>query len=99
MNQEKCDVFLLTKSPFSPISDLCLNLAARSENARLYLVGDGVYHLLVGIEELPGCKVYACQEDLKARAIRSREKVTVPDNFYTALMEDVMEHCERVYTF
>ena len=44
-------------------------------------------------------KVYACQEDLKARAIRSREKVTVPDNFYTALMEDVMKHCERVYTF
>ena len=76
-----------------------LNLAARSENARLYLVGDGVYHLLAGIEELPGCKVYACQEDLNARAIRSREKVTVPDNFYTALMEDVMEHCERVYTF
>ena len=52
MNQEKCDVFLLTKPPFSPRSYLCLNLAARSENARLYLLGDGVYHLLAGIEEL-----------------------------------------------
>jgi tRNA 2-thiouridine synthesizing protein B len=99
MKQEKYDVFLLTKPPFSPRSNLCLNLAVRSENARRYLAGDGVYHLLAGIEELPGCKVYACQEDLEARAIKSREKVTVPDNFYTTLMEDVMEHCELIYTF
>jgi tRNA 2-thiouridine synthesizing protein B len=59
MKQEQSDVFLLTKPPFSPGSDLCLKLAARSENARIYLAGDGVYHLLAGIEELPGCKVYA----------------------------------------
>ena len=76
MKKEQRDVFLLTKSPFSSRSDLCLKLVVRSGNARLYLAGDGVYHLLAGIEELPGCIVFACQEDLEARAIRSKEKVT-----------------------
>jgi tRNA 2-thiouridine synthesizing protein B len=99
MKQEQSDVFLLTKLPFSQRSDLCLKLAARSENARIYLAGDGVYHLLAGIEELPGCKVYACQEDIEARAISSKENVTVPENFYAALIEDMMEHCRRAYTF
>jgi tRNA 2-thiouridine synthesizing protein B len=99
MKQEQSDVFLLTKPPLSPGSDLCLKLAARSENARIYLAGDGVYHLLAGIEELPGCKVYACQEDIEARAISSKEKVKVPENFYAALIEDMMEHCKRAYTF
>jgi tRNA 2-thiouridine synthesizing protein B len=73
VKQEKLDVFLLTKPPFSPRSDLCLKLIARSGNAKIYLAGDGVYHLLAGIEKLPRCKVLACQEDLEARAIRSRE--------------------------
>jgi tRNA 2-thiouridine synthesizing protein B len=96
---EKLDVFLLTKPPFSPRSDLCLKLAACSGNAKIYLAGDGVYHLLAGIEKLPGCKVFACQEDLEARAIRSKEKVTILENFYATLIEDIMEHCERAYTF
>ena len=105
VKQEKLEVFLLTKPPFNQRSDLCLKLAARSGNAKIYLAGDGVYHLLAGIEELPGCKVLACQEDLEARAIRSREdmrdkeKIEVPENFYVAFIEDMMEHCERVYTF
>ena len=92
-------MFLLTKPPFSPRSELCLKLAARSGNARLYLAGDGVYHLLTGIEELPECKVYACKEDLEARAIRAGEKVTVPDDFYADFIEDIMEHCRHEYTF
>ena len=105
LKQEKPDVFLLTKPPFNQRSDLCLKLAARSGNAKIYLAGDGVYHLLAGIEELSGCKVLACQEDLEARAIRSREdvrdkeKFEVPENFYVALIENIMEHCERAYTF
>lgn len=99
MKQEQGDIFMLTKPPFSPRSELCLKLVARSGNARLYLAGDGVYHLLTGIEELPGCKVYACQEDLEARAIKGRGKFTVPENFYAAFIEDVMEHCRRAYTF
>jgi len=99
VKRKEYDIFLLTKPPFSPGSELCLKLAARSGNARLYLAGDGVYHLLSGIEELPGYKVYACQEDLEARAIGNREKVTVPDNFYAAFIEDMMEHCKCAYTF
>ena len=99
MKQEQYDVFLLTKSPFSPRSELCLKMAARSGNARIYLAADGVYHLLTGIEELPECKVYACKEDMEARAIRAGEKVTVPDDFYADFMEDIMEQCRHEYTF
>lgn len=106
VKQEKSDIFLLTKPPFSPRSDLCLKLAARSGNAKIYLVGDGVYHLLAGIEKIPGCKkILACQEDLEARAIKSEEKVrdtekvTVPENFYAVFIEDIMEHCKRAYIF
>jgi tRNA 2-thiouridine synthesizing protein B len=97
--QEEYDVFLLTKPPFSPRSELCLKLVSRSGNSRLYLAGDGVYHLLSGIHELPGCTVYACQEDIEARAINIRGKVIIPDNFYAVFIEDIMEHCKRAYTF
>lgn len=96
---EDGDVFLLTKPPFSPRSELCLKLAARSGNARLYLAGDGVYHLLTGTADLPGCQVYACKEDLEARGVRPGEKAAVPENFYAALTEDMMEHCRHAYTF
>lgn len=99
MNQEQYDVFLLTKPPFNPRSELCLKLAARSSNCRLYLSGDGVYHLLNGIEELPEFRVYACKEDLDARAIKAREKVVVPDDFFATFIEDIMEHCRHEYTF
>lgn len=97
--QEEYDVFLLTKPPFSPRSELCLKLAARSGNAKLYLLGDGVYNLLSCIQKLPRCTVYACQEDLEARAINGKEKVIVLDNFYSVLVEDMMENCRRAYTF
>lgn len=99
MIQEKLDVFLLTKPPFSPRSELCLKLAARSGKARIYLAGDGVYHLLAGIEELPECEIYACKEDLEARAIKAGEKVTVPDDFYSDFIENIMKHCRHEYTF
>jgi tRNA 2-thiouridine synthesizing protein B len=105
VKQEKSDVFLLTKPPFSPRADLCLKLVTRSGNAKIYLAGDGVYHLLSGIEEMPGCKILACREDLEARAIRSKveavekEKFEVPENFYSAFIDDLMEHCEHAYTF
>ncbi|WP_410507663.1 sulfurtransferase complex subunit TusB [Methanosarcina hadiensis] len=97
--QEEYDVFLLTKPPFSPRSELCLKLVARSGNARIYLAGDGVYHLLSGIREMPGFTVYACQEDLEARGISGRENVIIPENFYAVLIEDIMENCRRAYTF
>ncbi|MGA9187931.1 MAG: sulfurtransferase complex subunit TusB [Methanosarcina sp.] len=99
MRQEKLDVFLLTRPPFSPRSDLCLKLAACSGKARIYLAGDGVYHLLAGIEKLPECEIYACKEDLEARAIKAGEKVTVPDDFYSDFIENIMKHCRHEYTF
>lgn len=99
MNQEQYDLFLLTKPPLSPRSELCLKLVSSSENARLYLVGDGIYHLLMGIEELPEIRIYACKEDLEARAIRAGDKVIIPDDFYASLVEDIMENCRHEYTF
>lgn len=99
MKQEKSDIFLLTKPPFSLRSELCLKLAACSGKARIYLAGDGVYHLLTGIEEQQEFKIYACKEDLEARAIRAGDKVTVLDDFYTDFIEDIMEHCRHEYTF
>lgn len=99
MGQEQYDLFLLTKPPLNPRSELCLRLASLSENARIYLAGDGVYHLLTRIEEKPEFRIYACKEDLEARAIKTNEKVLVPENFYTVLVEDLMENCERAYAF
>lgn len=99
MSQEQYDLFLLTKPPLSPRSELCLKLASRSENARIYLAGDGVYHIVTGIEEQPELKIYACKEDLEARAIRAGEKVIVPEDFYSAFIEDIMERCKYAYTF
>jgi tRNA 2-thiouridine synthesizing protein B len=99
LNQECYDLFLLTKSPLSSRSELCLKLACLSGNARIYLAGDGVYHLLTGIEELTEFRICACKEDLEARAIRASEKVIVPDDFYAALIQDIMENCKHAYTF
>ena len=100
MKQEFCDIFLLTKPPHSTRAEICLKLVARAGNVRLYLAGDGIYHLLTGIEErLPECKVYSCKEDLEARAIKAGEKVTVPDDFYVKFIDDVMEYCRHEYTF
>ena len=99
MNQEQYDLFPLTKPPLNPRSELCLRLASLSGDARIYLAGDGVYHLLIGIEEQPEFRIYACKEDLEARAIRPGEKVIVPDDFYAALIEDIMEYCRHAYTF
>jgi tRNA 2-thiouridine synthesizing protein B len=99
MKQEQYDIFLLTKPPFNPRSELCLKLVARSGKYKLYLSGDGVYHLLNGIEDLHEFRIYACREDLEARAIKAKETVVVPDDFYAALVEDIMEHCSHAYTF
>ncbi|MCK9565466.1 MAG: DsrE family protein [Methanothrix sp.] len=39
-------VFLLTKTPQSERTRLCLRLVAKSPDALVYLTGDGVYNLL-----------------------------------------------------
>ena len=83
-----------------PTNSLRLHLnIIKSGKARIYLAGDGVYHLFAGIEELPECEIYACKEDLEARAIKAGEKVTVPDDFCSDFIENIMEHCRHEYTF
>ena len=99
MDQEKYDLFILTKPPLNPRSELCLKLAGISENSRVYLAGDGVYHLLTGIENRLEFRIYACREDLEARGISENEKIIVPDDFYAILTEGIMEHCIHAYTF
>jgi tRNA 2-thiouridine synthesizing protein B len=99
MKQEKLDVFLLTKPPLNPRSELFLKLVARSGKSILYLAEDRVYHLLAGIEELPECEIYVCKEDLEARAIKAGEKVVIPDKFCSKFIKDIMEYNRHGYTF
>jgi len=94
------DVFLLTKPPQSPRSELCLKLLARSKKARLYLAGDGVYHLLNQASDLPpSCNVYACEEDVAARGIVPRKRAEILGDFYERLVEDVMEGEDGLFAF
>jgi tRNA 2-thiouridine synthesizing protein B len=39
-------IFLLTKTPQSERTKLCLRLLAKSQDSMVYLAGDGVYNLL-----------------------------------------------------
>jgi tRNA 2-thiouridine synthesizing protein B len=90
------DVFLLTKAPSSSRSKLCLKMVRSSDDPRLYLAGDGVYHLL---GDLPSGKVIACKEDVQARGISSIDSASVPEDFYSLLVEEVMKEASRVYSF
>jgi tRNA 2-thiouridine synthesizing protein B len=89
-------IFILTKPPGSPRSRLCLLLMERSEGARLYLLGDGVYNLLS--VDLPTGEIYACREDMEARGVEKRGGVRVIDGFYEQMVKDIMEG-ERAYAF
>ncbi len=94
------DIFLLTKPPASPRARLCQKLLEASEDARLYLFGDGVYNLLGEIASiLSEDRIYACREDMDARGVVAKEKIAVPEDFYGAMVEDVMEGAEKVYSF
>ncbi len=94
------DVFLLTKTPESDRSKLCMKLLARSERARLYLAGDGVYHLLEDKAVFPpSCEIFACLEDVAARGVVARKEVKVLEEFYDTLVEDVMEATGRFFSF
>jgi len=90
------EVFLLTKAPSSARSKLCLKMVEASDDPRLYLAGDGVYHLL---GNLPLGKVTACKEDILARGISSPGGASVPEDFYSQLVDEVMEKASRVYSF
>lgn len=100
IKDSRMDIFLLTKPPCSDHARLCLRLIARSENAVLYLAGDGVYNLLEkALEALPRDRVLACREDLEARGVQAGDNTTVPADFYERLVNDAMSKSSRIYTF
>lgn len=97
--ESKVDIFLLTKPPCNGRAKLCLQLVTRSENAALYLAGDGVYNLLEkGLEALLCDRVLACKEDLEARGVQTGDKTTILDDFYERLVKDMMQ-ARKIYTF
>ncbi len=94
------DVFVLTKAPITSRSQLCFRLMESSQNAKLYLVGDGVYHLL-NISALPKTTegTVVCKEDALARGVLITDEIAVPDDFYGKLIKDMMENSDKVYVF
>ncbi len=98
--KQKMDVFLLTKPPRTARARICLQLVSRSENAVLYLAGDGVYNLLDdALEALMGERIFACKEDLEARGVHPGVIAAIPNDFYERLLEDIMSDGNRNYTF
>ena len=94
------DIFLLTKPPISPRARLCRKLLEVSNDARIYLFGDGVYILLDEIASiLSGDRIYACREDMMARGVIAGNKIIIPENFYVVMTGDIMESNNRVYVF
>jgi len=99
-SEKKREIFLLTKSPHNDRTRLCFKMIERSDNAILYLVGDGVYNLMSkSLEILPRERIFACKEDLDARGIQAREKATILADFYEHFVEDIMGLRSHVYTF
>jgi tRNA 2-thiouridine synthesizing protein B len=92
------DVFLLTKAPTEPRSELCFRLMESSENPKLYLAGDGIYHLL-NMLSLSAQEILACREDILARGLTITDDITIPEDFYGQLVEDMMESSGQVYVF
>jgi sulfur relay protein TusB/DsrH len=95
------EIFLLTKPPNSDRTRACFQLMEQSENAILYLAGDGVYILLdaASLKALPKESILVCKEDLQARGVQDEGRATVPENFYELLVEDIMLEGSRIYTF
>jgi len=97
----KKEIFLLTKSPHSDRTRLCFQLMEHSENAVLYLAGDGVYILLdaASLKALPKESILVCKEDLQARGVQDEGRATVPENFYELLVKEMILDDSRIYTF
>jgi len=70
----------------------------RFENPKLYLAGDGVYHLL-NVSGIPASEIIACIEDIMARGLPLTDDITMPDNFYGQFVRDIMENSDHVYVF
>jgi tRNA 2-thiouridine synthesizing protein B len=95
------EIFLLTKPPHSDRTRLCFHLMEHTENAVLYLAGDGVYNLfkVASLKALPKEHIMVCKEDLEARGVRAEGMANVPENFYELLVKEMMLEGSRIYTF
>lgn len=95
------NILICTTLPHSDRTKLCLHLMEHSENAVLYLAGDGVYNLLdaASLKASPNERILACKEDLKARGVQAGERAIVPEDFYKLLVEDMILEGSRIYTF
>jgi tRNA 2-thiouridine synthesizing protein B len=92
------EIFLLTKTPGAPRSELCFKLMEHSENPKLYLAGDGIYHLL-NTSGLPAQDILASREDILARGLPLTDDIAMPNDFYGQLVKDIMENSIHVYVF
>ena len=98
-------IFLLTKPPGSERTKLCLRLVERTEDAVLYLAGDGVFNLLgdspkvLAVAMQSHVRTYVCREDMQARGVKSVGAATVLDDFYDRLVADMMDDENNVYSF
>ncbi|RQW78117.1 MAG: hypothetical protein EHM14_12820 [Methanothrix sp.] len=101
----KRHIFLLTKPPGSERTKLCLRLVERTEDAVLYLAGDGVFNLLGDSLDVLAAtmqspvRIYACREDMQARGVKSAGKATVLDDFYDRMVADMMDERNKAYSF
>ncbi|MDW7731780.1 MAG: hypothetical protein SCH66_05040 [Methanolobus sp.] len=94
------DIFFLTKPPNHDRTGLCWKLIAQSENAVLYLAGDGVYNLFCSaIKNLPGENILVCREDTEARGVQVEEKAVFPADFYERMAMDIMDETKRIFVF
>jgi tRNA 2-thiouridine synthesizing protein B len=105
-------VFLLTKTPNSERTKLCMRLVASSVDVVVYLAGDGVYNLMgqdeagqaiqicqVLAASVPAHRILVCREDLEARGVSAEGKATVPADFYERLVDDMMREGNQIYIF
>jgi len=98
---DNTEIFLLTKPPHSDRTKLCFHLMEHSQNAVLYLAGDGVYNLLEAASQgaLPRERILACKEDLEARGVQAGDRAIVPGDFYKFLVEEMISEGSLIYSF
>jgi sulfur relay protein TusB/DsrH len=100
LSSQKKNIFLLTKTPRSIRSALCIKLIRQSKESVLYLVGDGVYNLLDNsIKDLSNCIIIASKEDMDARGVQSEDTVLSSADLYDRFVAEMMNGCNRVYAF
>ena len=92
------DFFILTKPPGSTRAELCFALMKRSADPKLYLIGDGVFHL-VKPDGIPAGKVITCKDDALTRGVSAGEGAYARDEFYDLLVTGMMENPGHVYSF